>query len=421
MTINALHKYFLKCNSVSTDTRQTTENSMFFAIRGANFDGNKFAEDALKKGASYAVIDNIKYKKGNQYLLVKDVLTTLQELASFHRTYLKLPIIALTGSNGKTTTKELINTVLSKAYKTKATVGNLNNHIGVPLTLLSMDDTCDIGIVEMGANHQNEIDFLSRMASPDYGLITNFGKAHLEGFGGFEGVIKGKTELYDYLKSQQKIIFVNKNDDLQVKQAAHYKKNVYFGSNTVLMESQPYITLKYKKAVIKTKLTGSYNYHNICVAIAIGAYFKVPKQKIIYALENYIPSNNRSEVLQQNGHQIILDAYNANPSSMIAALTNFEKLNHANKVVILGDMFELGEFAQAEHQYISDEVNKFHFEKMIFVGAHFNNISSKHKNSIYYETYDALVNDFSNFKFKNQLFLIKGSRGMALERLLRLI
>ena len=239
MTINALHEYFLKCESVSIDTRKITQNCLFFAIRGEHFDGNKFAEDAIKKGASFAVIDDKKYIKGNQYILVDDTLKTLQELASFHRTYLDLPIIALTGSNGKTTTKELINTVLSKTYKTKATVGNLNNHIGVPLTLLSMDDTCDIGIVEMGANHQKEIDFLSRMATPDYGLITNFGKAHLEGFGGFDGVIKGKTELYDYLKSQHKIIFVNQNDQLQVKQTGHYKNTVVFGSNTVLLEAQP--------------------------------------------------------------------------------------------------------------------------------------------------------------------------------------
>lgn len=394
---------------------------MFFAITGAHFDGNKFAEEALNKGASFAVIDNEDYKKNEQYLVVDDALKAMQQLASFHRTYLNIPIIALTGSNGKTTTKELINSVLSKTYKTSATIGNLNNHIGVPLTLLSMNETCEIGIVEMGANHQKEIDFLCQIAAPDYGLITNFGKAHLEGFGGFEGVIKGKSELYNYLKLHNKIIFVNTNDALQIKQIGTYNKTIFFGKNTTLVDAQPYVTLHYKNDLLKTQLTGSYNYHNICVAITLGDYFKVPKEAIISAIENYTPSNNRSQIIHQNGHQIILDAYNANPSSMIAALKNFEKLNNTNKVVILGDMFELGKTAADEHQYISDEVNKFNFQKMIFVGSHFYNIRHKNKNSSYFNTYESLLDSFSDFKFEKQLFLIKGSRGMALERLLNVI
>ncbi|MFT4781097.1 MAG: UDP-N-acetylmuramoyl-tripeptide--D-alanyl-D-alanine ligase [Psychroserpens sp.] len=421
MTIETLHEHFLNCKVVCTDTRNISENCMFFALQGGNFNGNKFAEDAIKNGASFAVIDDIEYKISDQYLMVDDVLIALQNLALFHRKHLNTTIISLTGSNGKTTTKELINAVLSKKYKTTATKGNLNNHIGVPLTLLSMNNTTEIGIVEMGANHQKEIQFLSNIALPDYGLITNFGKAHLEGFGSIEGVIKGKSELYQHLKINRKIIFVNQKDELQIKQVGAYDRIEVFGSQTQLLASQPYLSLNYKNQTIKSHLTGSYNYNNVCVAIGLGEYFKVSTKDIVDAIENYIPSNNRSQIVNQNGHQIILDAYNANPSSMLAALSNFNQLNNENKVVILGDMFELGKTAPEEHQHISDYTSDLKLENAIFVGENFYNIKSKNNNSNYFKSFEDLNAHFSNFNFKHQLFLIKGSRGMALERVLNLI
>ncbi|WP_028872954.1 UDP-N-acetylmuramoyl-tripeptide--D-alanyl-D-alanine ligase [Psychroserpens burtonensis] len=421
MTIETLYEHFLKCKSVCTDTRNISENCMFFALQGGNFNGNKFAEDAIKNGASFAIIDDIEYKINDQYLMVDDVLIALQNLALFHRKHLNTPIISLTGSNGKTTTKELVNAVLSKKYKTTATKGNLNNHIGVPLTLLSMNNTTEIGIVEMGANHQKEIEFLSNIALPDYGLITNFGKAHLEGFGSIEGVIKGKSELYQHLKVNSKIIFVNHHDELQIKQVGAYDHIEVFGSKTQLLESQPYLSLSYEQQTIKSHLTGSYNYNNVCVAIALGEYFKVSTKDIVDAIENYIPSNNRSQIVNQNGHQIILDAYNANPSSMLAALSNFNQLKNENKVVILGDMFELGETAPEEHQHISDYTSDLKLKNAIFIGENFYNIKSKNSNSNYFKSFEDLNAHFGNFNFNQQLFLIKGSRGMALERVLNLI
>ena len=421
MTLETLHEHFLQCESVCTDTRNISDNCMFFALKGGNFNGNKFARDAIKKGAAFAIIDEPEFKINDQYIIVDDVLSALQNLALFHRKYLNIPIISLTGSNGKTTTKELINAVLSKTYKTTATIGNLNNHIGVPLTLLSMDNTTEIGIVEMGANHQKEIEFLTNIALPDYGLITNFGKAHLEGFGGFQGVIKGKSELYEHLKANQKTIFVNQNDKLQLKQVGEYNHTEIFGYKTELLESQPYIALSYKHQTIKTHLTGSYNYDNVCIAIALGEHFNISTKAIIEGIESYIPNNNRSQIVEQNGHQIILDAYNANPSSMHAALSNFDQLHNKNKVVILGDMFELGKTAQEEHQHISDYANSLNFQKLIFVGENFYDIPSRHNNSFYFKSFEDFGKDFANFNFESQSFLIKGSRGMALERTLDLI
>ena len=394
---------------------------MFFALKGDNFNGNSFAKKALKNGASFAVIDEEEFWLNDQYILVNNVLETLQKLATFHRKTLNIPIIALTGSNGKTTTKELINCVLSKKYNTSATLGNLNNHIGVPLTLLSMTHETEIGIVEMGANHKKEIEFLSNIALPDFGLITNFGKAHLEGFGGIDGVIEGKSELYHHLKTNGKIIFVNTNDSLQVKQAGHYDQLIPFGLNTQLQEAQPYVNLKFEKHAIKTHLTGAYNYNNICVAIAVGQYFEVSEEAIVDAIASYIPNNNRSQIIEKSGHHIILDAYNANPSSMLAALKNFNELKGNDKIVILGDMFELGKEAKLEHQEIANFANALDLTHVILVGENFYNIDSKSKQVSYFESFETLSDAFKTFQFKNNMFLIKGSRGMALERVLDLM
>lgn len=396
---------------------------MFFALKGENFNGNTYAKNALENGAKYAIIDEIEFNTTPKTILVKNVLETLQQLASFHRDYLKIPIIALTGSNGKTTTKELINVVLSKKYKTTATVGNLNNHIGVPLTLLSMTNDTEIGIVEMGANHQKEIEFLCNITKPDYGLITNYGKAHLEGFEGIEGIIKGKSEMFDYLITNNKTAFVNANDTIQVKRTIEVKK-ITFGSlnediNIKFIDATPFVKLKYNNLEINSKLIGNYNFTNIAIAIAIGNYFKVEDHTIKTAIESYIPSNNRSQIIQKDTNKIILDAYNANPTSMEAALINFEKQS-GDKLAILGDMFELGKEAKAEHQNIVDLAASLNIDQIIFIGENFYQSKIDSKKVKQYRSFDSFKNNFE-LSIKNSILLIKGSRGMALERVLGLL
>ena len=423
MIISQLHTLFLKSNSVSTDTRKVVENDLFFALKGENFNGNKFAKNAIEKGASFAIIDDSFYSQGDKYIIVENVLNTLQELARYHRNYLGLKIIALTGSNGKTTTKELINTVLSTKYNTTATIGNLNNHIGVPLTLLSMNTSTEIGIVEMGANHLKEIEFLCSIAQPDFGYITNFGKAHLEGFGGIEGVIKGKSELYYYLKTNNKLVFVNNEDVKQVSLLKDYNKIYSFGNSrnndvTINIEdANPFVISKFKNKIIESKLIGSYNFTNICAAIAIGHYFDIEATSIKDAIENYIPSNNRSQIIIKGSNKIILDAYNANPSSMKAALDNLAQLKDPNKIAILGDMFELGNDAEKEHQFIADYAASFNFDELLLVGENFYKTNSEGNT---YRTFENFKNITLLKSIKDTTILIKGSRGMALERLLKI-
>ena len=427
MTINTIYTYFLECTAVSTDSRKITPNCMFFALKGDNFNGNAYAKSALDNGAKYCVIDEKEYAIDSHYILVEDVLKTLQELATFHRKKLNTPIIALTGSNGKTTTKELINSVLSTQYKTTATKGNLNNHIGVPLTLLSMTNTTKIVIVEMGANHQKEIEFLCNIALPDYGVITNFGKAHLEGFGGVEGVIKGKSELYDHLKAHNKTIFVNQNDEKQLYQIGDYKSIFTFGKedsigpNPILKSSQPFVILDYDGNIINSQLTGEYNFNNISIAIAFGVYFKIKPENIKMAIENYIPTNNRSQFITKGSNTLLMDAYNANPTSMKAALLNFEKLNNKIKIAVLGDMFELGKDAEKEHQYIADLCSTLLLDKVILVGKNFFKTTSVSTKVMSYKSFEDFKNHVDLSKIENTTFLIKGSRGMALERVLELL
>ncbi|WP_269226394.1 UDP-N-acetylmuramoyl-tripeptide--D-alanyl-D-alanine ligase [Flavobacterium eburneipallidum] len=427
MDISQLHKLFLECDSVSIDTRKIQAKSMFVAIKGENFDANTFAKEALEKGASYVVIDNEDYFIDQRTVLVKNSLAALQELAKFHRQYLKLPIIALTGSNGKTTTKELINVVLSKKYNTKATVGNLNNHIGVPLTLLSFDNSTEVGIVEMGANHKKEIEFLCEIAQPDYGYITNFGKAHLEGFGGVEGVIIGKSEMYDYLAQNNKSAFINLEDSIQVEKTKNF--NTYsFGLNKKYADvsihsitANPFVEIRLANLSIKTHLIGLYNANNINAALSIGKFFEVDDNAIKEALESYIPENNRSQLLTKETNQIILDAYNANPSSMAVAIENFLQLDNANKIMILGDMFELGEESQQEHQAIVDSLLNQESVSCYFIGKEFY-ASQKDKNNFhFYETFESFSNHLKEVKIENSYILIKGSRGMALERTLNFL
>ncbi|WP_338407852.1 UDP-N-acetylmuramoyl-tripeptide--D-alanyl-D-alanine ligase [uncultured Flavobacterium sp.] len=424
MDIANIHNLFLKCNSVSIDTRKIQLNSFFVAIKGDNFDANIFTKEALEKGASYVIIDNEDFFIDQRTILVDDSLFALQELAKFHRQYLKLPIIALTGSNGKTTTKELINVVLSKKYNTKATIGNLNNHIGVPLTLLSFNNDTEIGIVEMGANHKKEIEFLCELAQPDYGYITNFGKAHLEGFGGIEGVIEGKSEMYTYLFKNNKTAFINLEDPIQIEKSKNLesfsfglnKENA--GVNVVSIKANPFVEIGCSDLIISTHLIGLYNANNVNAAIALGKYFEVEDLDIKEALESYIPENNRSQLITKATNQIILDAYNANPSSMAVAVENFLQLENSNKIMILGDMFELGKESQQEHKGIVDLLLNEENVICYFIGKEFYSNKIERNNFYFFENFDDFSNYLKGIKIENSSILIKGSRGMALERTL---
>ncbi|PWB25078.1 UDP-N-acetylmuramoyl-tripeptide--D-alanyl-D-alanine ligase [Flavobacterium sp. HTF] len=424
MNIQDIHTRFLKCKSVSIDTRKIEANSMFFAIKGENFDANTFAQQALDLGALFVVIDNQSYFIDERTILVENSLETLQELAKFHRSYLKLPIIALTGSNGKTTTKELINVVLSKKFNAKATIGNLNNHIGVPLTLLSFTKETEIGIVEMGANHKKEIEFLCEIAQPDYGYITNFGKAHLEGFGGVEGVIEGKSEMYQYLLKNGKTAFVNLEDPIQIEKSNKIK-SFTFGIQKdqadlkiLNIQANPFVVIDYSNFSVKSNLIGLYNSNNINAAVAIGTYFNVDNIEIKAAIEGYTPENNRSQLLQKGSNQIILDAYNANPSSMAVAIANFIQLDNLNKVMILGDMFELGNESKQEHKIITDSVLNQSESACYLIGKAFYEHKVSNDNVHFFETFDAFADHLKTIKFNENTILIKGSRGMALERTL---
>lgn len=427
MRIEQLHQLFLKSKGVSTDTRKITKGVLFFALKGDNFNGNEFALEALKTGASYAVVDDKKFGSEKSMILVDDVLETLQELATFHRHYLKVPIIALTGSNGKTTTKELIHVVLAKKYNTAATKGNLNNHIGVPLTLLAMSKQTEIGIVEMGANHLKEIESLCHIAQPDYGYITNFGKAHLEGFGGVEGVIKGKSELYDYLLKEKKYVFLNADDRIQKEKLESYIKKFGFSQNNndfyriELIDTDPFIKIAVEDVIICSNLIGTYNFTNIAAAILIGKYFNVALNDIKDAIEEYVPTNNRSQIISKGNSEIILDAYNANPSSMSVALENFDRRSSKEKIVVLGDMFELGKESANEHQTIVDLLEQLKFDQVYLIGENFHSTKAKAKNVHFYRSFEDFKNDIQAADLQKSAILIKGSRGMALERVLDLI
>ena len=418
MKLETIYRHYLEYGLIDTDTRKIRKNSLFFALKGENFDGNKFAKEALEKGARMAIVDDKKTLKDERMIVVDDVLKTLQALARYHRMKLDIPVIALTGSNGKTTTKELIHAVLSKKYNLIATSGNLNNHIGVPLTLLRMTNETEMAVIEMGANHLKEIESLCAIALPNYGYITNFGKAHLEGFGSEAGVIKGKSELYDHLSDNNGIAFINEDDPIQVEKTKELRSVGYSRSELPQEESNAFVSVNFQDRTISSQLIGDYNYTNIAAAITIGSYFGVEMDQIKAGIENYIPSSNRSQIIEKSGLKIVLDAYNANPTSMTAALKSFNKLQEKSKTVILGDMFELGEASEREHQNIAAMASALNFTAVYLIGKAFSTVHVK--NAFIYENFELFKANFSPSAMAKGALLIKGSRGMALERVLDL-
>jgi UDP-N-acetylmuramoyl-tripeptide--D-alanyl-D-alanine ligase len=433
--IKKLYTHFIKHPVVCTDTRDIKPGSIFFALKGGNFNANEFAEQALNAGCSLAVIDEAKYKKDERYFLVEDVLIALQQLANYHRKQLSIPIISITGTNGKTTSKELVNAVLSQKYNVLATKGNLNNHIGVPLTLLNITAEHEMAIIEMGANHQGEIEMLCNIAEPNFGMITNIGKAHLEGFGGYAGVIKTKNEMYQFIQQKGGKLFVNGDNELLVNLSKNISKITFGTSETVdfkgkLIDCNPFVKLKCaskndatdidNKPLISTQLIGNYNFENILAAACIGDYFKVSEQQIKNGLENYVPSNNRSQVMQTKNNLLLLDAYNANPSSMNAAIENFAQMQQANKMVILGDMLELGDESEKEHTSIVNLLQQKNILNTILVGPHF--IKAGNSNNLKtFATADDLVSYLKQHPVKDATILIKGSRGIKLEKVVEVL
>lgn len=427
ISIQELHYHFNLSSGVCTDTRNIKENSLFVALKGENFDGNQFVQQAIKAGAKFAITSVAANANGNTIFYVNNTLKALQDLANFHRKQFNIPVIGVTGSNGKTTTKELLYAVLSKKYNTLATKGNLNNHIGVPLTLLQLNKNHELAIIEMGANHQGEIEELSHIAEPTIGIITNIGKAHLEGFGGIEGVIKGKTELYRFLQNHMGLIVYNADNQILKAHALSertlsYSFNAEADCKGTIVNEQPFLSINYNYRQssynrVDSNLIGLYNAENILSAICVGKYLQVDDASISDAINAYAPDNSRSQIIKNGNNTIILDAYNANPSSMKAALENFSKMEAQHKIVILGDMFELGETSSIEHENIIKEAMKGNYQKMIFIGPRF----FEHRSStgaLYFENTIQCSEYLKTLSKINLTILIKGSRGMKLEFLL---
>ena len=425
ITIEELFSLYLRHRLITTDSRKIAAGSIFFALQGDNFDGNSFAKASLDNGAAYAVIDNPEYET-EKCLLVDNVLDSLQQLSGMYRDKLNMQIIAITGSNGKTTTKELVNAVLGSHYKVSATKGNLNNHIGVPVTLLEIADDTQFAIVEMGANHQGEIENLCKIAKPTHGLITNIGRAHLGGFGGFEGIVKAKSELYTWLKTCQGHAFVNADNPLLTELSAGIGKRTFYsakpGFHTYgkIAEEAGFLVIDWMTGNntihITTNLIGNYNFENVMAAICIGSFFGVPVEKIKGAISNYVPSNSRSQSLKTARNTIILDAYNANPSSMIAAIENFKRIKSQRKMLVLGDMLELGDESLAEHQAIVRMLIESDFDKVILVGPDFSRTAGS--GFVTFPTSEDACLWLSDQKIENHTILIKGSRGIKMEKVL---
>ena len=436
MNLKKLYSIYLEHPKICTDTRSIEKGCLFFALKGDNFNGNEFALEALKKGAAYVVIDEKEYYRSPNCLVVADTLQTLQQLAKYHRSHLRIPVIGITGSNGKTTSKELISSVLSEHFKTYATQGNLNNHIGVPLTILSIPPSTEIAIIEMGANHQKEIEFLCGISQPTHGLITNVGKAHLEGFGGLEGVKIGKGELYYHLAASQGVTFINQDnktlaDMAEARSVTNITSYGVSETNDVsakISKTSPYFSVKWKRNGVNadhgyheasSNLTGSYNFENTLAAIAIGCFFKLSPDEINRGIQSYFPSDNRSQIIQTEKNILICDYYNANPSSMQAAIDNLNTVSAEKKVLILGDMFELGDDAPAEHLRILGMSRSIRLHKRIFIGFEF--FKLKDGADYFYKSTSEAYEALEECPITDATILIKGSRGMKLEALVKLL
>lgn len=423
MNTEQFYPLFLQSANVTIDSRKIEKNDLFFAFSGDNFNAATFADEAITKGALAVIVEHQDFENTDKNIFyVRSTLEFLQELAVYHRKQLQIPVIGLTGSNGKTTTKELIHAVLSEKFSVQYTSGNLNNHIGVPLTILSVRSGHEMAVIEMGANHQREIELLCSISQPDFGYITNFGKAHLEGFGGFEGVIKGKSELYDYLISHQRTIIVNENDPVQAEKTQGYSPTVTFGKDTSdyqfeLVSEDHFVGLEYHGIKAVSKLTGEYNFTNLCAAASLGLHFGIDLEHIKKAIEHYTPTNMRSQVVKKEGRTLVLDTYNANPSSMIASLDNFITFE-GSKTIIIGDMLELGEESQKEHENILNYAQKLGFNQIITVGKNFRQVNSS---ATAFESTAELTEYLKLHEIRSENILLKGSRGVALEKSLDFI
>lgn len=424
MQTEQLYKIFLQYPSIQTDTRKLKTGDLFFALKGPNFNGNLFAKQALETGAAYAIVDESADGQDERIIQVNDVLTALQELALHHRKQFNIPFIAITGSNGKTTSKELVHEVLSTSFKTYTTTGNLNNHIGIPLTILKVKDDAEMAVVEMGANHQKEIEQYCRYTLPTHGIITNCGKAHLEGFGGVEGVRKGKGELYDFLRASNGTAFVFWDYEYLREMSKGLSTIKTYGTRDAeitgtIKTSSTFLEVSITDGaqidLIKTHLVGSYNLPNVLLAVAVGKYFHVPDGKIKAALENYLPDNSRSQLIEKGSNRIILDAYNANPTSMTAAIENFAKMEGDDKVLMLGGMMELGEESLQEHQAILEVIDKYQWKAVVLVGGDYYKLPHQYLN---FANSSEAKDWLGKQDFNNTLFLIKGSRSMQMENVL---
>ncbi|MGN6194304.1 MAG: UDP-N-acetylmuramoyl-tripeptide--D-alanyl-D-alanine ligase [Ginsengibacter sp.] len=423
MNIEKLYKIYQQFSSIQTDSRKIEKNDIFFALKGPNFNGNQFAKQALQSGAAYVVADEPVGFEDNKIFYTNDVLETLQQLAKYHREQFSIPFVAITGSNGKTTTKELLHAVLATTYKTYTTKGNLNNHIGIPLTILKIKADAEIAVIEMGANHQHEIEGYCEYAQPTHGLITNIGKAHLEGFGGEEGVKKGKGELFEYLKNNNGTVFVNTDDMAVFDLSKPINNAIFYGSKSenakgIIVKNDPFIEVKIEgktSFTIQTSLVGSYNLPNILAAVCVGKYFKIDVEKIKDAIQNYRPSNSRSQLIQKDSNSIILDAYNANPGSMKAAIENFAKMKGDKKILLLGSMMELGSDSKKEHEEIISLVGQSKWNAVVLVGKNFGEIKNDYIN---FESSVQAKEWLKDQHLENAQILIKGSRSMQMEKVL---
>ncbi|PQA90650.1 UDP-N-acetylmuramoyl-tripeptide--D-alanyl-D-alanine ligase [Chryseobacterium shigense] len=423
MNIEQFYPLFLKSDKVTIDSRKVGKNDIFFAFSGDNFNAAIFAEKAADDGALAVIVEQKEFEnKDKNIFYFPSTLEFLQQLAIHHRNQLKIPVIGLTGSNGKTTTKEIIHAVLSEQFNVQYTYGNLNNHIGVPLTILSIKAEHEMAVIEMGANHQKEIELLCTISQPDFGYITNFGKAHLEGFGGFEGVIKGKSELYDYLKSHHHTIVVNDNDSVQTEKTKNYTPKISFGKENSdyqfgLLSEDHFVGMEYQGTKAVSKLTGAYNFTNLCAAASLGLHFGISFEKIKHAVENYTPTNMRSQVVKKEERTLVLDTYNANPSSMTASLHNFATFE-GRKTIIIGDMLELGEESEKEHQSILKLALELAFDQIITVGKYFKSVNPS---ALSFDNTAELIEYLKQNTIHSENILLKGSRGIALEKSIEFI